>query len=194
MVGWSQAWLLIGMLQAAAQDPYATAHPPAYAGVYAVRFCHGTCSDASVDADRTGTLVLSGRPLLNRAGRRMRQWMERDPVNGCLFLDPARPGGGEGIHAPQARRFRFLTWSLWPDGSRASFDLSRSPDGGGDVMLQLAPTGLSGNVGVWGGALGAVAPGSAVAPRDQVLAERIGDVDVTDCPQPLPAKHQDADH
>lgn len=114
-------------------------------------------------------------------------------LNGCLFLDPARPGAGEGIHAPQARRFRFLTWSLSLDGSRASFELRRSSDGGVDVMLQLAPTGLSGNVGVWGGAVGAVAPDSAVAPRDQVVAERIGDVDITDCPQPLPAKHLGAD-
>jgi hypothetical protein len=105
----------------------------------AIRFCQGTCSNASAEADRTGTLVLSEWPLLNRTGRRMRQRMERDPVNGCLFLDPARPGAGEGIHAPQERRFRFLTWSLWPDGSGASFDLGRSPDGGVDVMLRLAP-------------------------------------------------------
>ena len=47
---------------------------------------------------------------------------------GGLFLDPAHPGAGEGIRALQASRF--LTWSLWPDGRGAAFDLGRSPGGG----------------------------------------------------------------
>lgn len=190
MAAWFHAWWLAGMLQTAAQDPYAVAYEPPYAGVYAVRFCHGACSDATAATERTGTLVLSGRPLLNRVGRWMRQRLERDPVNGCLFLDPSGPGegAGEGIHAPQARRFRFLTWTLSPDGSTASFDLGRSPDGGTDVLLHLAPTGLSGSVGGWGGAVGAVAPGSPLVERDQVVAERIGEPDPSDCPRPAPVQ------
>src|SRR5690242_6009448 len=96
MAGWFHAWWLAGMLQTAVQDPYAVAHPPPYAGVYAVDFCHGACSDATPTMDRTGTLLLSGRPLLNRAGRWMHLRLERDPVIGCLFLDPAGSGEGAG--------------------------------------------------------------------------------------------------
>lgn len=55
-------------------------------------------------------------------------------------------------------------------------------------MLHLASTGLSGSVGVWGGAVGAVAPDSSLVERDQVVAERIGEPDPSDCPRPAPVQ------
>ncbi len=175
--------LVVGlvMFRAWAVEPYQATHPPAYAGTYAIHFCHGACTGANATF-RTGTLVLFYRPLRDAQGRMRSKWLERGFVNGCLSLDRVLGNSTGAAWFPVDINQIFLVWSLDPDGRTIHFELERSPDGGYDVELSLTPVGLGGTSGIWGGAVGASDPASVAPPRDGVTASRISEPDLTRCP------------
>ena len=174
--------LALVISRAWAAEPYQATHPPAYAGTYAIHFCHGACAGANATF-RTGTLVLFHRPLRDAQGRMRRKWLERGFVNGCLSLDRVRGvATGAGLFPVDIHRI-FVVWSLEPDGRTILFELERSPDGGYDVELIQTPVGLAGTSGIWGGAVGASDPASGSLPREGVTASLIGEPDPTRCPR-----------
>ena len=173
--------LALVMSRAWAVEPYQATHPPAYAGTYAIHFCHGACTGANATF-RTGTLVLFYRPLRDAQGRMRRKWLERGFVNGCLSLDRVRGvSAGAGLFPVDLHRI-FVVWSLEPDGRTILFELERSPDGGYDVELNLTPKGLGGTSGIWGGAVGASDPASVAPPREGVVASLVSEPDSARCP------------
>ena len=177
--GWMLLLTLL-MFQAKAVEPYQATHPPVYAGTYAIRFCHGTCTVANAIL-RTGTLVLLDRPLRDAQGHMRHKWLERGFVNACLTLDPVHGVAAEIASFPVNAHRIFVDWSLNPDRRTIHFELERSPDGGYGVDLGLTPAGLGGTSGIWGGAVGAVAPGSEAPQRDGVTASRVGEPDLSRC-------------
>ncbi|WP_350015818.1 hypothetical protein ABNK63_12560 [Rhodanobacter sp. IGA1.0] len=178
--------IVSGVLQWVASAPYAAGHPSVYTGVYAIRFCHGPCTAVASAWDRTGTLVLSGHPLLNQRSRRMRQSLEREPVNGCLLLDAATTSGGHGPFDPDTLRRRWLTWSTASDGNAVSFAFERSPDDASWVELKLSAVGLTGHGYGFDFAPGQGGPEDVE--RDGIVATRTGSFDAGSCASP-PVHH-----
>ncbi len=177
--GWMFLLALV-MFRAWAAEPYQATHPPAYAGTYAIHFCHSACTGANATS-RTGTLVLFYRPLRDAQGRMRGKSLERGFINGCLSLDRARGvSPGAALFPVDIHRI-FVVWSLEPDGRTILFELERSPDGGYDVELSLTPEGLDGTSGIWGGAVGASDPASVAPPREGVMASLVGEPDPTRC-------------
>ncbi len=168
------------VFRAWAGEPYQGAHPPVYACTYAIRFCHGACTEANA-AFRTGKLVLLERPLRDAQGRMRRKLLERGFVNGCLSLDPVHGVSTEAGFFPVDAHRIFVVWSLDPDRRTIHFELDRSPDGGYGIDLGLTPAGLGGSSDFWGGVEGPFAPGSEAPQRDGVTAARVGEPDLSLC-------------
>ena len=162
--------LALAFLFTGAVGHYAALHPAAYAGAYAIRVCHGSCTAAT---DFTGTLVLFEHPIRNAQGRFFRADLDTQYANGCFVWSKA--SGGPFSSEPRG----FISWALFEDA--AEIELVHSPDGGYFVRLNLAPKGLHGTGMDEGGAIGPVVPDATLPRRDEVIAQRLGEPDIKLC-------------
>lgn len=109
--GW-WAWLVVGLCGSAAASglPYGATHPRVFTGTYAIRLCMGSCptGPGTESVGRMGALVLLPSPLLDAHGRRGYKYLEREPINGCLLLEPWTGPAGFAQFDPGACRRRFL--------------------------------------------------------------------------------------
>jgi hypothetical protein len=178
------SWVMSGLfaltaLYGNAAILYAASHPDVYAGTYAIRICKGPCAQSAPASYVTGVLVLFDKPVRNSVGRVFRAELDREPVNGCFVLkDPGVTPSSLAEIAPEG----FFSWALFPPANAVLFQLSRSPDGGYGVSLKLAAKGLSGTEKIWGGAVGAVSVRGSYPPADSVVADRVGEADIKQCP------------
>ena len=186
MMRWIVSIVLATMASAAATASEGASPAPGPSGVYAVRFCQGSCPPSAGNVLRTGVLVLLDEPLLDKQGRTRDKWLESGHVNGCLRLDPVQGGGrmsmrggGAWVFAPGAAARRFVTWSVRSSDGTVRFELDRAPDAGYMVELKPSASGLHGVGETWSvppGALDARAP-------DEIEARRIGRADPSRCPR-----------
>ncbi|MEO6925965.1 MAG: hypothetical protein ABI129_04785 [Rhodanobacter sp.] len=179
------AWLFSGVfvvaaVLASAVEPYSATHPAVYAGTYAVRICHGSCTGPSAIPFRTGTIVLFEQPLLDQQGRTFRDPLRRDPDNACFVLKHVGTRSAEGDYVPAAQGF--FSWALREH--TVELELTRSPDGGYGASLHLTPEGLGGTGAIWGGVPPArpMTPDSPRLPPDNLSAIRMGEPDIAKCP------------
>ena len=176
------AWATSGLfalmaLYGNAAIPYAASHPEVYAGTYAIRICKGPCAQSAPASYVTGVVVRFDKPVRNSQGRVFRAELDREPVNGCFVLKNA--GVAPSLLAEIAPK-GFFSWALFPPANAVLFQLSRSPDGGYEVNLKLVAKGLSGTGRIWGGVVGPVR--GPYPPADGVLADRVGEPDIKQCP------------
>ncbi|HEY5264605.1 MAG TPA: hypothetical protein VIJ37_06395 [Steroidobacteraceae bacterium] len=167
-------------LLGSAVEPYSATHPVVYAGTYAVRICHGSCTGASATAFRTGIIVLFDEPLLqDQNGSTFRRHLDSDPSNACFVLNHTAVSTDQDSYIPL---HGFFSWALQEHA--VALELERSPDGGYGVRLHLSPKGLAGTGAIWGGVPPPqpMAPDSPQPPSDTVSAVRMGEPDIAKCP------------
>ena len=164
--------LLFPMLRLGATREQAQS-PPSPAGTYTFDICRGGCGPR----DQPGAYLRGTLILLDSVIPVPESWGRYHP-NACFQLTQIRPQ--EDSYAG-IWKHGLTVWQRADSGHGISLILYRSPDAGYDADLRVMETELRGSGGSWGTGVAEIH-----APRDSIVARRVGPPNPGSCRKWLP--------